>query len=181
MRRKSLAFMALAVALGGCGDPATTDDRGYTKAPLENPDVLIGGEEATAMSELGDPQLPQAPVLHAPGTEEGAGGGDEAPVTLAEGVTQEQFDEGRALFTGQGGCQACHGPNGGGTQLAPNLTDAEWLHVSGPSPSELASLITQGVSQPMQYPAPMPPMGGANLTEEQVQALAAYVASIGQG
>jgi mono/diheme cytochrome c family protein len=32
-----------------------------------------------------------------------------------------------------------------------------------------------------QHPSPMPPMGGAQLTEEQVRALAAYIYSISHG
>lgn len=107
--------------------------------------------------------------------------GDQQAVSLAEGVTQEQFDQGRQLFTGQGGCHACHNPQATGTQLAPDLTDSEWLNVSGPNMEEITELINTGVPQPVEHPAPMPPMGGANLTDEQVQSLAAYVASIGQG
>ena len=99
--------------------------------------------------------------------------------TLAEGVTQEQFDLGRQLFTGQGGCQACHGPQATGTQLAPDLTDSEWLNLTPPVTTEtIVNLIETGVPQPIEHPAPMPPMGGANLNDQQVQALAGYVLSI---
>jgi len=35
------------------------------------------------------------------------------------------------------------------------------------------------VSQPKQYRSPMPPKGGAQLTTEQVQAVAAYIWSLG--
>jgi mono/diheme cytochrome c family protein len=127
----------------------------------------------------GDGGTEDLPDTQPPATDAAAAGDQQ--VTLAEGVTQEQFDEGRQLFTGQGGCHACHGQQATGTQLAPNLTDGEWLNVSGPVVSEIAQLIQTGVPQPVEHPAPMPPMGGANLTEAQVQALAAYVASIGQG
>jgi mono/diheme cytochrome c family protein len=97
---------------------------------------------------------------------------------LPEGVTQEEFDEGRRLFTGQGGCHACHGPQATGTQLGPNLTDDQWLNVSEPSMDEVMRVIREGVQQPVQYPAPMPPMGGARLTDDQIHALAAYVIGI---
>ncbi|MBW3555119.1 MAG: cytochrome c, partial [Gemmatimonadetes bacterium] len=96
----------------------------------------------------------------------------------AQGVTQEQFDQGRQLFTGQGGCQACHGPQAKGTQLAPDLTDDEWLNIPDPSLETIEQLIRTGVAEPKEHPAPMPPMGGANLSEEQVSALAGYVLSI---
>lgn len=100
---------------------------------------------------------------------------------LPAGVTQEQVDEGRQLFTGQGGCHACHGPQATGTQLAPDLTDGEWINIPEPSLESVVQLITTGVQQPKQHPAPMPAMGGANLSDDQVRALAAYVLSIAQG
>jgi mono/diheme cytochrome c family protein len=39
----------------------------------------------------------------------------------------------------------------------------------------IAKTITSGVPQPKEYRSPMPPMGGAQLSAEQVSALAAYV------
>jgi mono/diheme cytochrome c family protein len=184
---RALAVALLALAVGACGDPDTADERGYTKAPLEDPDLLIVGEEPTAMAALGHPDLPRAEELRPEsegdaGEAEGDAGADgAAQVALAPGVTQEEFDQGRELYTGQAGCQACHGPDAGGSGLAPDLTDAEWLHVPGPEVDAIAELITSGVPQPQQFPGPMPPMGGASLSEAQVRALAAYVASIGQG
>ncbi len=132
-----------------------------------------GGDDGA----MDDMDQPDPPAAEAPAP----AAGDQEPVTLAEGVTQEQFDEGRTLFSGQGGCHACHNPQATGTQLAPDLTDAEWINVSGPDVQEIVELINTGVPEPVEHPAPMPPMGGANLSADQVEALAAYVASIGQG
>jgi mono/diheme cytochrome c family protein len=98
---------------------------------------------------------------------------------LPEGVTAEMAAQGRQLFAGSGGCQACHNPQATGTQLAPDLTDDTWINVSGRNYDEIVSLIKTGVPQPHEHPAPMPPMGGANLTDEQVDALAAYIVSLG--
>lgn len=171
---------AVVLALAACADPESDDRRGYTKAPLEKPGLLVGGEDAGPMARINRPNLPRPP--HRIDVEEpdaGAAAGEQE-VTLAPGVTQEQFDEGRELFSGQGACQSCHGPGGQGTQIGPSLADAEWLHVSGPDVEELARVISTGVPDPREHPAPMPPMGGANLTEQQVRALAGYVASIGQ-
>lgn len=178
---------ALVLGVLACGDPETNDRRGYTKAPLENPGLLVNGEDASPMVALGQPDLPRPrtdfdrPI--APPGDGGAGGegtGEQTSTALAAGVTQEQFDQGEELFAGAGACQACHGANGSGSTLGPNLADDEWLNVSGPDVDELADVIRGGVSQPQQYPAPMPPMGGASLNEEQVQALAGYVASLSQ-
>lgn len=181
MQSRALVGM-LALAALACGDPDAGDERGYTKAPLENPGLLVDGEDRSPMAGLSRTNRPRPSEIEAreesaDGTE-AAGGGQ---VTLAAGVTQEQFDQGRDLFSGQGGCQACHGPEGVGSMLGPDLTDAEWLHVSGPDLQELAGVIRQGVPQPQEYPGPMPPMGGANLNDQQIEALAAYVASLGQG
>ena len=107
--------------------------------------------------------------------------GQEMAATLPEGVTQQQVTQGQQLFTGQGGCMACHGPDAKGTQLAPDLTDDEWLNISGRDMTEIVGVIKSGVAQPQEHPGPMPPMGGANLSEEQVQAVAAYVVSLGEG
>ena len=179
---------ALALGALACGDPETEDRRGYSKAPLENPGLLIEGENATAMAALNRTNLPRPSTefeqpAESTGDAEGsaAGGAAQAEVTLAQGVTQEQYDQGRDVFAGQGGCQACHGPNGTGSTLGPNLSDEQWLHVSGPIPEEIAGVIRSGVPQPRQFPAPMPPMGGANLDDQQIQALAGYVASLSQG
>lgn len=41
--------------LVACGDAETTDNRGYTKAPLEEPGLRINAEQTTQMSELRGP------------------------------------------------------------------------------------------------------------------------------
>lgn len=87
---------------------------------------------------------------------------------------------GQSLFRGQaagGTCFTCHGPDAKGTQLGPDLTDAQWLNADGTYAS-IVTTITTGVSTPKQYPGVMPPMGGAQLTPEQVRAVAAYVFSL---
>ena len=182
MNSRALIMTLAMGAVVACGDPETRDRRGYTKAPLEDPGVLVEGEIATPMAALNRPDLVQAEEieLEAPAEEGGEASGDAAAseVTLAQGVTQEQFDQGLEIFTGQGGCQACHGPNGTGSTLGPRLTDSEWLHLSSPAASDIAGIIRSGVPEPIEYPAPMPPMGGATLTDDQIQALAGYVASI---
>jgi mono/diheme cytochrome c family protein len=42
----------------------------------------------------------------------------------------------------------------------------------------ITKTITDGVPQPKEYRSPMPPMGGAQLTDDQVKALGAYVWSM---
>ena len=185
--RKGL-LTGLALVLAACGDPATEDPRAYTKAPLENPGLAVAGEPESALGVRADlePGLvgwtPEAERERAAEAEQQATPEEEGPeVSLASGVSQEQFEQGRELFTGTGGCMACHGTDAAGSQLGPDLTDAEWLNLESPDVAAVAGLIRDGVSDPREYPAPMPAMGGANLSEEQVQALAGYVASIAGG
>jgi len=97
-------------------------------------------------------------------------------VPLLSAARNPQVD-GRKIFTGKGLCATCHGPDGKGTPLAPNLTDTEWLNVDG-TLAQVDSLIRVGVPKPKQHPAPMPPMGGARLSDEEVKAVAAYVVSL---
>lgn len=100
------------------------------------------------------------------GTPEGNGEG--GPVEL-----------GRALFVGKGICFSCHGPDGSGTQIAPDLTDDEWLHIDEPITVEkIAEIIEQGVSDPIEHPGMMPPRGGAQITDEEIEQLAAYVMAL---
>jgi cbb3-type cytochrome c oxidase subunit III len=77
-------------------------------------------------------------------------------------------------------CVACHGPDAKGTPLAPNLTDAEWVNIDG-TYDAIINVVKTGVPQPKNAPAPMPPMGGASLTDAQVRDVAAYVWSLGGG
>ncbi len=60
----------------------------------------------------------------------------------------------------------------------PNLTDAEWLNIEAPvTVDKVKMLIKGGVAEPKQFPAPMPAMG--HLSDDQVNAIAAYVISLG--
>ena len=69
---------------------------------------------------------------------------------------------------------------GGEGSLGPDLTDAEWLHSDGSLPA-ITKTIQTGVPTPKKAPAPMPPMGGAALSPEQVRTVAAYVHSLSHG
>ena len=85
--------------------------------------------------------------------------------------------DGRAVFEGKGNCFACHGRDAKGTPLAPDLTDSTWINIDGSLPA-IRDLVRTGVAKPKQHPAPMPPMGGARLTEKEIAAVAAYVAGL---
>lgn len=95
-----------------------------------------------------------------------------AAATAPPGVTQEMVEAGAQQFSTV--CAACHGSGGGGSPAGPALNDAEWLNING-SYDEIVTIINNGVADPRQYPAPMPPRGGGNFNEEQVRAIGAYV------
>jgi mono/diheme cytochrome c family protein len=95
-----------------------------------------------------------------------------------EGATPEMVTAGQAIFTGKGMCITCHGPTATGTPLAPNLTDGEWINISGNDWNEIQGIVRTGVPTPQQHPSPMPPMGGAQLTDQEIQQVAAYVYSL---
>ncbi len=100
-----------------------------------------------------------------------------AALPVPEGATREMVELGQRVYRGQLGgaaCTGCHGESGQGTPLGPDLLGKKWLWSDG-SYAGIMKTITEGVSQPKQYRSPMPPMGGAQLTPDQVSALAAYV------
>jgi mono/diheme cytochrome c family protein len=100
-----------------------------------------------------------------------------AAVGACPATGQALVDQGRLIFGGAGNCFACHGSSATGTPLAPDLTDARWLNIDG-SYASIIPLVRAGVAHPKQYSAPMPPMGGAQLSNDQVCAVAAYVYSL---
>jgi cbb3-type cytochrome c oxidase subunit III len=111
------------------------------------------------------------------------GGNDGARAVGNDVLTGERLalpmaqDPGEAVYRGKGNCVACHGRDAKGTPLGPDLTDGVWLTGTG-TLAEITEVIRVGVAKPKQYPAPMPPMGGARLSPAEVEAVARYVLSL---
>jgi len=102
---------------------------------------------------------------------------DTATLPVPAGATKEMLALGDRIFHGQvaaATCTGCHGANATGTPLGPDLTQPHWLWGDG-SYAALAKTISAGVPQPKQYRSAMPPMGGAQLTPDQLSAVAAYI------
>jgi glucose/arabinose dehydrogenase/mono/diheme cytochrome c family protein len=121
-------------------------------------------------------EIAETPAGPPEGTHPDAG----AAVALPAGVTPEMVALGERIYRGQVGgaaCTGCHGDRGQGSTLGPDLTGKKWLWSDG-SYAGIKKTITEGVSQPKNYRSPMPAMGGAQLTADQVSALAGYVWSI---
>jgi glucose/arabinose dehydrogenase/mono/diheme cytochrome c family protein len=114
------------------------------------------------------------------GTHPNAGAAANAKVAVPEGATQKMVALGERIYRGQVGgaaCAACHGDRGQGTPLGPPLNGKKWLWSDGRF-AGITKSILDGVPQPKEYRSPMPAKGGAQLTEEQVKAVAAYVWSL---
>jgi len=153
--------------------------------------VYLGGAEGGAANVTPCPSLtapagvPVAAAAKPPeGTHPDAGAAASAKgrAVVPEGATAAMVALGRRIYHGQVGgaaCTGCHGDNGEGTPLGPPLagTNKNWLWSDG-SFAGITKTITDGVSQPKEYRSAMPPLGGAQLTPEQVKALGAYVWSM---
>jgi glucose/arabinose dehydrogenase len=114
------------------------------------------------------------------GTHPDAGAAAAGDLPVPEGATKEMVALGDRVYHGQvggAGCTGCHGESGQGTPLAPDLMGKKWLWSDG-SYAGIKKTITEGVSEPKEYRSPMPPMGGAQLTPDQLSAVAAYVWSL---
>lgn len=101
---------------------------------------------------------------------------------LPAGVTADMVRQGRQLFTGAGQCSTCHGADARGIPMqGGDLTDRQWTHSDG-SYRGILSTIEEGVAAERSGSGiPMPPRAGANLSDEQARALAAYVWTLSQG
>ena len=97
------------------------------------------------------------------------------------GGTAAQVERGGKIFRGEladGTCAGCHGMDGKGTPLGPDLTAGTWLWGDGGLAS-LTDTISKGVPTPKKARSPMPPMGGLQLSPDDLAAVSAYVWSIG--
>jgi len=104
-----------------------------------------------------------------------------AALALPPGATREQLALGDRIFHGEasdGTCSGCHGSDAGGTSVGPPLNNCIWVQSDGSLPS-IARIIDTGVSHPRNYTGVMPPKGGAQLSDADVAAVAAYVWAIG--
>jgi glucose/arabinose dehydrogenase/mono/diheme cytochrome c family protein len=100
-----------------------------------------------------------------------------ATLPLAAGATREQLQLGSRIFWGEaagGTCSGCHGSDGKGSTVGPNLTNGEWSWGDG-SWQAIAATIDKGVVSPKHADGAMPPRGGAPLSDADVKAVAAFV------
>jgi glucose/arabinose dehydrogenase/mono/diheme cytochrome c family protein len=142
--------------------------RGPATAGIEAaPAPRAGTAAAAPVQQVGPPE----------GIHPEAGAAAAGPLPPPPGATPAQVALGERVFHGQVGgapCAGCHGSDAKGTPLGPDLTSGHWLWGDGSVPA-ITQIITNGVSNPKEYRAAMPPMGGAQLSPAEVSAVAAYV------
>jgi glucose/arabinose dehydrogenase/mono/diheme cytochrome c family protein len=108
-------------------------------------------------------------------------GRDIGALPVPKGFTQEQVALGNRVFHGDvadGTCGSCHGADGKGSLIAPDLTTGKWLWSDG-SLQGLETTIKNGVPEPKDHPGAMPPMGGVVLSQADLDAVSAYVWALG--
>ena len=96
------------------------------------------------------------------------------PDSLPPGVTAEMIERGEDVFQGRGGCANCHGPLAGGL-IGPNLTDGEWWHAEGGYLAIVQQILTGVPQDESTSGVVMPPRGGSQIRDSDVQAVAAFV------
>lgn len=93
---------------------------------------------------------------------------------LPQGVTQAMVDKGNEVYHKSGLCYACHGQDAKGL-VGPNLTDDVWLHSKGTYDDIVKSVMAGVTKEQSKSGVPMPPKGGATISDDDVKAVAAYV------
>ena len=90
-------------------------------------------------------------------------------------VTDSAVARGRELFHGAGGCSACHGDAGVGTDSGPALAQGIWLHGSDDYPAILGR-VAHGVPRDRSLRGvAMPVRGWQGLSDAELRDVAAYV------
>ena len=108
-------------------------------------------------------------------------GKDTGELPVPKGFTKEQVALGNRVFHGEvadATCGGCHGSDGKGSPVAPDLTNGKWLWSDG-SLQGIEATIKNGVPEPKTHPGAMPPMGGVVLPQADLDAVSAYVWALG--
>ncbi len=177
-RAPCIVLRALPSVLTGRSTSPTT-----SAAPIYRIVYTGGSEDANAAgAPCPSPSAPAGPLANREarppeGTHANAGAAGTANLAVPPGATRAMVALGDRIYHGQAGgatCTACHGQDGKGSPLGPDLTAKKYLW-SDRSYAGIMKSIREGVPQPKQYRSPMPAMGGAQLTPKDLTALTAYV------
>ncbi len=162
----SLALMAFACLTAACGDSQSRN--GPT---IDEPAAVTSLRDSLDAEAAERPYAP--PGTPMPYDTIGS------KVASAENITPEMIEQGRALFHASGGegassCSMCHGDAGEGSASGPELRSGNYRNVTG-TYSSIIDVVTIGIAEPKQFTGiAMPAMGGADMSEEEIRAVAAY-------
>jgi glucose/arabinose dehydrogenase/mono/diheme cytochrome c family protein len=171
------AFRPTGLAMGPDGALYIADDmhgRIWRATYHGDANAAVAPAPAVAAVSSGEPGPPE-------GTHPDAGRLDSASLPIPPGATKDQIALGDRIFHGEvadGTCAGCHGSDAKGSPEAPSLVSGTWVFGDG-SLKAITQTITNGVPKPRNYSDPMPPLGGAALSDADVAAVAAYVWAIG--
>ncbi|WP_349016994.1 c-type cytochrome [Bradyrhizobium sp. Arg237L] len=146
--------------------------------------ITYGGDATTARLAAAPAMAPASGSSGAAVPPEGThadAGRATADLSVPPGATKDQVALGDRIFHGEasnGTCSGCHGSDARGTSVGPDLTSGNWVWSDG-SLAAITKTVTDGVSHPRNYTGVMPPKGGAELSDADTAAVAAYVWAVG--
>ncbi|MCX2741259.1 c-type cytochrome [Pontibacter anaerobius] len=145
---KVLATLSLLIFLYIYGVAETKSLTMKNPGPIQNATITVNATPETDAAEVGDAGLSESPVAH----EE-----------IVAAMTEAQLANSKAIYTQL--CEICHGPDG-----AKGLGGAANLTVSNLSQNNRVNVIENGRG--------LMPAFGSQLSDEEVQALAAYTMTL---
>jgi mono/diheme cytochrome c family protein len=92
---------------------------------------------------------------------------------MPKGLTNERAALGNRVFHGKvadGTCGGCHGADGKGSPVAPDLTAGKWLWSDG-SLRRLETMIRNGVPESKAHPGAMPPIAVSSFLQADLDAV----------
>jgi mono/diheme cytochrome c family protein len=173
------AFRPTGLAMGPDGALYISDDvhgriwRVVYKGDPTAAQIAPAPQPEVAAASAASPQPPE-------GTHADAGRAAQA-LRAPPGATGQEVALGDRIFHGEaanGTCSGCHGSDAAGTSVGPSLSNGIWVWGDGSLPA-ITKTITTGVPRPRNYTGVMPPKGGAELSDQDVAAVAAYVWAVG--
>jgi len=148
----------------------------YGNGVAKDPTVCAASWEAVS----GDPvraSLTAATLAAALAAQADAGHAQDTlvlPDSLPPGVTAAMVASGREVFEGKGLCYTCHGAEAGGL-IGPTLTDPNWWYGEGSYLAIVRQILVGVPADQSTSGVAMPALGGSDIAEADVLAVAAFV------
>lgn len=157
--------IVLAATVACTKEPEPTEPEGES--------ATVSTEEAPTDASTGGDETP-TPELETPETD--------TPETDTPELSAVQLEVGKKVYQ-IGRCAQCHGEQGQGGQLGPDLTDTKWLRGDG-SVASIREVLVAGVGKDQmiekQWMLPMPSAKFLIRNEDDLTLLAQYIWSLSQ-